>query len=312
MLYDVTGVNPARDGSAPLDAGLGNRQMALNTSNIATKRILDGAISILSRTSEFIVSRIQNMSMYGEKYNNAIKKLLGENNVKLLQKGKNLHMYEYSISINIAPDAEERAEFKKTLDIALQAGNIEVSDRIDLINTRNLKIANKDLKIRISKRKRQLQLERMQEIEATNKGQERAGIAIEREKQRTFQMQIQAEQAKSAFEGKKEGMLLNQKIEGDVLLLKLKYMYEGSIADKNLQSVKMMDKYKEDRKDIRTGVQASQQSRMIDQRQNNTGAQDFEVEQELKKNPPVNPNANFNISQDPNSTLDEAFNNQNL
>jgi len=301
MLYDVTGVNPARDGSQSLDNTLvGAQQLAINASNTATKRILDGTMSILQRSSEFIVSRIQNMSMYGEKYNRAIMNLLGENNVKVLQEGSQLHMYEYSITIDVAPDAQERANFKATLDLAIQKGDIDIPDRIDLLNTRNLKLANKDLKIRIKKRRRQIQEEKLQQIKATEDGRRQTAIFVEKEKQRTFQMQMQADQAKITFEGRKEALLISKKTEGDALLLKMKYMYESDIENKKNNYLVRSDRMKEDRKDKRTGIQASQQSRMIDQRQKNTGSQDFETEQELKqfaKNAPIE-NQPLNLNQE--------------
>ena len=53
MIRDVTGLNEARDGSAPSkDALVGLQKMAANASNIATKHVLDSLLYLTVRTCE--------------------------------------------------------------------------------------------------------------------------------------------------------------------------------------------------------------------------------------------------------------------
>ena len=48
------------------------------------------------------------------------------------------------------------------------------------------------------------------------------------------------------------------------------------LKELDLQVINNKEEYKEDRKDKRTKIQASQQSELIDQRRNNTPPKDFE------------------------------------
>jgi len=71
-----------------------------------------------------------------------------------------------------------------------------------------------------------------------------------------------------------------QKLEREAELKK-ELMYEEfkinmQLKQLDLQVINDKEKYKEDRKDDRTKIQASQQSKLIDQRKNNTPPKNFE------------------------------------
>ena len=62
----------------------------------------------------------------------------------------------------------------------------------------------------------------------------------------------------------------------DKELMEMKYMYEMKLKELDSQSVVSRDMGKEDRKDKRTEKQATQQSALIEQRKQETGAKNFE------------------------------------
>lgn len=284
MMYDTVGINPVTDGSAPTKGALkGVRQQALNASNTATRHILTGALSIMRRSCEVIVSRVQNMSLFGSKYVRMIKNLLGENNVDILMQGGNMHMYEYTITIDIAPDAEQREEFRATLDLMVQAGEIDALDRLKLMNTKNLKVAMKDLEIRQEKRRKLKQQEQMQLQQSQAQANAQSSIAVEQAKMQALQMQMQAKQAEIQFQMQSQVAIEGKKTEDDLIKMRQKFMYDYQLAQLTSGGKFAMDKYKEDRKDDRTFKQADQQSQLLQQRNNDSGAIPFQQQNELNK-----------------------------
>jgi hypothetical protein len=57
--------------------------------------------------------------------------------------------------------------------------------------------------------------------------------------------------------------------------MQLKYQYDQQLKQMDVQSVGQKEMMIEDRKDARTKLEGTQQSKMINQRQNNSGAFDF-------------------------------------
>ena len=78
MIRDVTGLNEARDGSAPdKDSLVGLQKMAANASNIATKHILNSSLYLTLRTCENISLRVADMLDF-DLTNNALKSSIGK------------------------------------------------------------------------------------------------------------------------------------------------------------------------------------------------------------------------------------------
>ena len=98
-----------------------------------------------------------------------------------------------------------------------------------------------------------------------------------------MQMEMQKNQAISqqkAELAQVEASLEIQKMQQEKELKKelMKYEFDLNIAlkDKEGEVFTSREKYKEDRKDERTRIQASQQSKLIEQRKDNKGEQEFE------------------------------------
>ena len=61
-----------------------------------------------------------------------------------------------------------------------------------------------------------------------------------------------------------------------MMLMQKEFEFNMQLKDADLNVIKDKEKYKEDRKDERTKIQASQQSELISQRNNNTPPKSFE------------------------------------
>ena len=276
MIRDVTGLNEARDGSLPdKDALVGLQKMAANASNIATKHILDASLYLTLRACENVSLRAADMIEFALT-NNALQSGIGKFNVATLTEITDLHLYDFGLYLDLEPDDEERAMLEQNIQMALQQQQIYLEDAIDLREIRNIQLANQVLKYRRIKKQEQDQKAQQAQIQAQAQANaeaaEKAAMAEVQKQEALAQTEIQIEQAKSQFE--------IQRMEQESLIKKQlmaeEFQYQLQLAQMEAQGKQAKEKEIEDRKDKRTKIQASQQSQMISQRQNDTLPTDFE------------------------------------
>jgi len=276
MIRDVTGLNEARDGSLPdKDALVGLQKMAANASNIATKHILNASLYLTLRACENISLRVAD-SLQFALTNNALKSSIGKFNVATLKEIENLHLYDFGIYLQLEPDDEEKAQLEQNIQVALQSGQIYLEDAIDIREIKNSTLANQVLKYRRIQKQQQDQAAQQAQIQAqaqANMQQSEQAALNEVQKQEALaQTEIQIEQAKSQFE--------IQRMEQEALIKKQlmaeEFQYQLQLAQAKIGREKEKEQFIEDRKDKRTKIQATQQSQMIEQRQNDLLPTDFE------------------------------------
>ena len=276
MIRDVTGLNEARDGSQPdPNALVGLQKMAANASNIATKHILDASLYLTLRTCENISLRAADMLEF-PLTKNALSSSIGRFNVATLDEITDLHLYDFGIFLELEPDDEEKAMLEQNIQMALQQNQIYLEDAIDIRNIKNQGLANQVLKYRRVKKQEQDQQAQQQQIQAQAQANiqatEAAAMQEVQKQEALAQTQIQIEQAKSQFE--------IQRMEQEALIKKQlmaeEFQFQLQLAQAEAQGKRAKESEIEDRKDKRTKLQASQQSQMISQRQNDTLPTDFE------------------------------------
>jgi len=276
MIRDVTGLNEARDGSTPDPKALvGVQKMAAANSNTATRHILQSGLFLTSEVCECLSLRISDIIEYSPT-KEAFVHSIGAHNVATLTEMSELHLYDFGIFIELTPDEEEKAMLENNIQVALGQQNIELEDAIDLREIKNIKLANQLLKIRRKKkikRDQKIQQENMQAQSQANIAQQQASAEFEMQKQQSVaSTAISIEQAKSQFELEK----LIQEAEIKKQLMQIEFDYNMQLKMGEGQSKDQGEKEKEDRKDNRTKIQASQQSELIDQRNNNKPPKNFE------------------------------------
>ena len=276
MIRDVTGLNEARDGSQPdPNALVGLQKMAANASNIATKHILDASLYLTLRACENISLRLADALEF-DLTKQALMQSISLTNTQNLEEIKNLHLYDFGIYLELEPDDEEKAVLEQNIQVALQSGQIYLEDAIDIREVKNITLANQILKYRRIQKQKQDQKAQEQQIQAqaqANMQQSEQAALNEVQKQEALaQTEIQIEQAKSQFE--------IQRMEQEALIKKQlmaeEFQYQLQLAQMNMQATKQKEAQIEDRKDKRTKIQATQQSKMIEQRQNDLLPTDFE------------------------------------
>ena len=274
MIRDVTGLNEARDASTP-DANslVGIQKLAAANSNTATKHILEAGLYLTAETAELLSLRISDIIEYSPT-KEAFIHAIGAHNVATLEEMSSLHLYDFGIFIDLAPDDEQKQMLENNIQIALSKELIDLNDAIDLREIKNIKLANQLLKVRRTKkleREQQMQQENIKaQADANAQAQQVAAEAEVKKKQDLIQAEIQLEQAKTEM----QNMILEK--EAEVKKKLMDHEFELQMKMKEMEGGSMSDQEKEDRKDKRSKMQATQQSELINQRANNAPPKNFE------------------------------------
>ena len=276
MIRDVTGLNEARDGSMPDDRALvGIQKIAAANSNVATRHILDSGLFLTAEVAEQLSLRISDIIEYSPT-KDAFIQSIGVHNVATLEEMSDLYLYDFGIFIELMPDEEEQAKLENNIQMSLQQQTIDLEDAIDIREINNIKLANQVLKIRRKKKMEQDQQAKQQNMQAqaqANAQQQQAAAQMEVQKQQALsQSQAQLEQLKAQLEMQK----MQQEIQAKQQLMALEFEFNMRLRGMETENLKTREKEKEDRKDERTRIQASQQSEMIEQRKGNQPAKKFE------------------------------------
>tara|TARA_R100000655_G_scaffold18749_2_gene39348 strand:- start:2204 stop:4657 length:2454 start_codon:yes stop_codon:yes gene_type:complete len=277
MIRDVTGLNEARDASTPdKNALVGLQKLAAANSNVATRHILQASLYLTLKTCENIALRATDALMF-PLTRMALQNSVSTFNVATLDEIKDANLHDFGIFIELEPDDEEKAQLEQNIQVALQTQSIDLEDAIDIRNISNLKLANELLKKRRKQkqaRDQQMQQANIQaQAQANQETAEKAALYEVQKQQAMADTQLQIEKGKSEFQIQQ--MQVDGKIKKE--LMAQQFGYDQQLKTMDLQQMSRKEKDIEDRKDERTRIQATQQSKLIDQRKNDLLPTDFET-----------------------------------
>ena len=276
MIRQVTGLNEARDASSPHpDALVGVQKLAALSSNTATRHILNGSLYIYRKLSEALAIRTADILEYSDFKEEFINQI-GKYNVSILGEIKDLYIYDFGIFIEVAPDEEQKKQLEDNIQMALQKGDINLEDAIDIRELKNIKLANQLLKVkRQAKQDREekfaMQQQQQKAQQAAQVQQMQAQAAMQK-MQAEGQQKMQIKQAEIAFEIEKMKMEAQLKSQ----LMREEFGYNQSLRNVSEQSLAMREMQREKSKAERISQQNQEQSRLINQRKNNLPPQRFE------------------------------------
>lgn len=276
MIRDVTGLNEARDASTPNpDALVGVQKLAALNSNTATRHILEGSLFITRKLSEALSLRIADILEYSD-FKEEFTMQIGKYAVGILEEIKDLYLHDFGIFIEVAPDEEEKAQLEANIQIALQRDQITLEDAIDIRQMKNLKLANELLKMkRKDKEKRDMQNE-----QAKIQMQTQGNIQSSQASAQSALQKVQAEAAAKAQLAQAQMQFDIQRMQAEAQikeqLMGVEFNYNMQLRGMEVEKIKQLDMDKEKAKDDRTKLQATQQSKLIEQRQKDLPAMDFE------------------------------------
>jgi len=276
MIRDVTGLNEARDGAMP-DANslVGLQKMAANASNTATKHIQDASIYLALSTCENISLKIADVLNF-PLTKNSLMNSVSTFNVETLKEIEKLNLHDFGIFLEMEPDDEEKAELQQNIQIALQTKEIDIEDAIDIKEIKNLKLANQMLKLKRKQKQEAAQAIVQQNIQAqaqaNAESSEKAAMAEVQKQQALTAEKVSIEQAKANFEMQR--MQAEAQIKKE--LMATEFQYNIQLAQAAGSATQQKEKEIEDRKDKRVKIQGTQQSELIEQRQNQGMPKNFE------------------------------------
>jgi len=276
MIRDVTGLNEARDGSTPDKNSLvGLQKMAAQNSNTATRHILQAGMFLVSDVLESLSLRISDVLEFSPT-KDAFLQAIGSHSVANLEELSEMHLYDFGIFLELSPDEEDKQLLENNIQQSIQQGSIDLEDAIDVRDIKNIKLANQVLKLRRKKKQEAaaaMQQQNAQQQQQMNAQSQQAAVQAEQAKQQAIaQSKIQVEQALNQFAAQKMAAEVNAKKE----LMGIEFYYNTEIQKMQQQLLVGKEKEKENRKDERTRIQASQQSELIEQRKTGGTPKKFE------------------------------------
>ena len=276
MIRDVTGLNEARDGSTPDKQTLvGLQKIAANASNTATRHIKQASLYVTLRVAENIALKIADALEFPLTAESLVNNI-SNYNVNTLTEISNLNLHDFGIFLELEPDEEEQQQLEQNIQVALQQGGIDLEDAIDLRQIKNLKLANQMLKIKRKKKGREEQQNAIQQSQAQANAQADAAEKIamsEVQKQEAISgSKVQFEQANNQMEIQRMQIAAQIKQQQ----MQLQHKFDMQLKQMDMKAISEKEAEIEDRKDKRIKLEGTQQSQMINQRQNDLLPINFE------------------------------------
>lgn len=291
LIRETTGINPARDGSLPHDALLGVNQMAQLASNTATKHIVDTSIAFNKTHAELLSTRLHQIFSSKQEGANELRKMyeraVGKHNVDVIEVLKDRHLHDFGFTVNMLPTQQEIKEFREDLSLFIQNnGNdmeaIAVKNEAQHIAKTNTKLATQYL-FYMSKKINKRRMEEQMRLAKTKAEEDRkSNIAA-------TQAKTQSTMVEAQIEVDKESKMIQLRLAEKQAMQQIEAPekereFQEKVFLEQLKKIAEMDskKYLEDRKDKRVDKQSTQQSKMIEQRNYDTGSINFEQEDLFK------------------------------
>lgn len=199
-IRDVTGLNEMRDGSGPdKDSLVGIQKLATKASNNATRHIDDAFMYIMKSSASnvclYIQHAIKYKSMYDYMYDSLVS-AIGRVSTDAIETIENVPLRHFGIFLEVAPDEVEKQFLEQAIQISLQSQSIELEDATEIRRIKNIKLAERKLKVVREKRRKQKQEEAQQNSQMNAQIQQQSAQA-------KAQMDAQIEQMRSKLEAEK-------------------------------------------------------------------------------------------------------------
>ena len=278
MIRDTTGVNEAMDSSSPKgDALVGVQQQAIAAGNNAIYDITNASMILFKKVCEDVVKCLQiipSESVLMRVYQNAI----GEENMKVLSSFNDLPMYNFGVSVQKEMEDNERNYLEQNIQMAINQKEIDLEDAIAVRNLKDVNQAERLLVVRRKKRIERAQAQAMQNSQMQSQQAQQAAQAASQARQQELQMEAQIESQKLQLKSQLEIEVAKAKHELQKEIETIRATATLGFKTDDQEFSEKLEVLKEDRKDSRVKKQASEQSKLLSQRQGKRG----ELQEELE------------------------------
>jgi len=274
MMSLCTGIQKNASNPDP-NSLVGLQKLAAANSNTATRHILQASMFITKRMADAVSIRLSDVLQYSD-FREELAMQIGKYSVATLEDIKNLYLHSFGIFIEVAPDEEERAQLDMNINQALAKENINLEDAIDIRSVNNIKLANELLKKKRKDRDKQKMADEKARMEMQTQGNIQSAEASSNAKMQYVQAEGQQKLGLSQAVHSQEMEKLNKEAELKMMLMEKEFNYNMQLRGAETELVESREEKKENAKDNRTKIQATQQSKLIEQRQRNLPSQNFE------------------------------------
>lgn len=279
QIRESTGINPATDGTMAPDALVGISQLAQLASNTVTRGYVKASVLFKKRLCEVISTRLHAIFRYKEavKLRELYTNVVGKEMLDAIEVLKDRHLHEFAFTYEVYPTVDDINELKEDLAIALQAGQIDVAVKYEtiMIARSNIKRAAEYLKYEIRKSIKEAHERELAAAEHKSRNDAMAAQSKVQADTQSYSVKKQIDLdfaiKMAEIDVQKEQALTRvrqpeteREFEHEEYMTKIK-----AAGDWNTK------KYLEDRKDDRTGIQATQQSKLKKQAMTNGQPIDF-------------------------------------
>tara|TARA_R110002167_G_scaffold331706_1_gene538392 strand:+ start:33990 stop:36473 length:2484 start_codon:yes stop_codon:yes gene_type:complete len=262
LFRDFIGVAEGADATLP-DArtAVGVQQSVNKGSDIATRYILDSQLKMTQYLANGLSLRLKtvlNHPNLKKAYINSI----GKVNVDVLESIKKLHLHDFGITIKLRPDAQDRAMLEQNIQAEIVAGNLAVTDGIDIRKIGNISVANEYLKIRKDKHVKEAHKRQLELVETQTQGNIQTTQASTQAKIAEEDAKNKGKTSLELLKRETERLKFEWELQAKKELMDKEYFLQTGIELAKDKNEKAKAKESENRKDKRTAIQATQQSAM--------------------------------------------------
>lgn len=271
MIRDTTGINEMMDASTPKgDTLVGVQQNAIAAGNNAIYDITNASMILYKKVCEDIVKCIQILpieSVLYKIYENAI----GKENMSVLSSFKELPMYNFGVQVVKEMEDQDRAYLEQNIQMSLQQKELDIEDAIAIRNMKDVNQAERLLVVRRKKRMAKQQEMAMQNSQMQAQSAQQAAQAASQAKMQEMQMEAQLEAQQLQLKSQLEAQLeqVKHQFRKEIELIKAQATLGFRTEEQEFKE--KLEVLKEDRKDDRVKKQASEQSKLLSQRQGKRG-----------------------------------------
>jgi len=214
-------------------------------------------------------------------YANAI----GSENIGVLNTFSDLSMYNFGVQVVKEMEEVEKQYLEQNIQISLSQKELDIEDAIAIRQLKDINQAERLLVVRRKKRMAANQQIAQQNIQMQSQAQAQASQAASQAKlqemQAKAQIDAQMEQMKSQLESQME--VLKHEHKKEIEIIRTQATLGLKTDDKEFKE--KLEVLKEDRKDNRVKKQATEQSKLISQRQGERGELPETPEAKEEENP---------------------------
>lgn len=194
LIKNFLGLNDLTDGSTPDERTLnGVASLAAEATNNALHHIFNGEKNLFERLFDNAACRIYDSVAFKDSgyYSDSFGKTIYESIRKMDKKAYR----ELGVKVDFGTNDNDKAKLEADISQSIANGQITLSDKYEIVNIQNLKLAQQILAYRIKKNTEAAHQREMEKITATSEQQQQSVLVAEEERRKTLQMEIQLKAA---------------------------------------------------------------------------------------------------------------------